>query len=130
MFQGQPLHPLKHYLQLFTDISKEGWGAHLINHTASRKQATYKVPGTKGGLFGPKRVPRTLPEQHSSYSHRQHPSGCPFKQRIGNEIGPSVCPYVENADIVYQQTGYSQSQTHFRLVECGSRQAIQARPDN
>ena len=26
---GQPLHSLKHALQIFTDTSKEGWGAHL-----------------------------------------------------------------------------------------------------
>ena len=31
---GQPLHPLKHALQIFTDASKEGWGAHLDEHTA------------------------------------------------------------------------------------------------
>ena len=31
---GQPLHPLKHALQIFTDASKEGWGAHLNEHTA------------------------------------------------------------------------------------------------
>ena len=33
MLQGQPFHPLKHALQLFTDASKEGWGAHLNDHT-------------------------------------------------------------------------------------------------
>ena len=26
---GQPLHPLAHALQIFTDASKEGWGTHL-----------------------------------------------------------------------------------------------------
>ena len=26
---GQPLHPLKHALQIFTVASKEGWGADL-----------------------------------------------------------------------------------------------------
>ena len=31
---GQPLHPLKHALQIFTDASKEGWGAHLDEPTA------------------------------------------------------------------------------------------------
>ena len=31
---GQPLHPLKHALQIFTDASKEGWGAHLNERTA------------------------------------------------------------------------------------------------
>ena len=28
VLQGQPLHPIKHALQIFTDASKEGWGAH------------------------------------------------------------------------------------------------------
>ena len=31
---GQPLHPIKHALQIFTDASKEGWGAHLNEHMA------------------------------------------------------------------------------------------------
>ena len=31
---GQPLHPLQHALQIFTDASKEGWGAHLNEHIA------------------------------------------------------------------------------------------------
>ena len=31
---SQPLHSLKHALQIFTDASKEGWGAHLNEHTA------------------------------------------------------------------------------------------------
>ena len=31
---GQPLHPIKHALQIFTDTSTEGWGAHLDEHTA------------------------------------------------------------------------------------------------
>ena len=31
---GQPLHPIKHALQIFTDASIEGWGAHLDEHTA------------------------------------------------------------------------------------------------
>ena len=31
---GQPLHPLSHAVQIFTDASKEGWGAHLGDYTA------------------------------------------------------------------------------------------------
>ena len=34
VFQGQPLHPVKHALQIFTDASNEGWGAHLDERTA------------------------------------------------------------------------------------------------
>ena len=34
VLQGKPLQPIKHTLQIFTDASKEGWGAHLNEHTA------------------------------------------------------------------------------------------------
>ena len=30
---GQPLQPVGHSLQIFTDASGEGWGAHLDNYT-------------------------------------------------------------------------------------------------
>ena len=41
---GQPLHPLKHALQIFTDASKEGWGAHLDEHTA---RGAWSLPESK-----------------------------------------------------------------------------------
>ena len=41
---GQPLHPLKHALQIFTDASKEGWDAHLDEHTA---RGTWSLPESK-----------------------------------------------------------------------------------
>ena len=41
---GQPLHPLKHALQIFTDASKKGWGAHLDKHTA---RGTWSLPESK-----------------------------------------------------------------------------------
>ena len=34
----------KHALQIFTDASKEGWGAHLKEHTARR---TWSIPESK-----------------------------------------------------------------------------------
>ena len=34
VLRGQPLHLLQHALQLFTDASNEGWGAHLGDSTA------------------------------------------------------------------------------------------------
>ena len=41
---GQPLHPIKHALQIFTDASIEGWGAHLDEHTA---RGTWSLLGSK-----------------------------------------------------------------------------------
>ena len=41
---GQSLHPLKHALQIFTNASKEGWGAHLNECTT---RGTWSVPESK-----------------------------------------------------------------------------------
>ena len=40
---GQPLHPLDHAVQIFTDAS-EGWGAHLQDHTA---RGTWSLPESR-----------------------------------------------------------------------------------
>ena len=34
VLQGQPLHPMDHAIQIFTDASKEGWGAHVAGQMA------------------------------------------------------------------------------------------------
>ena len=44
VLQGQPLHPIQHALQIFTDASKEGWGAHLEEHTA---RGCWSLPESK-----------------------------------------------------------------------------------
>ena len=38
---GQPLYPMQHALQIFTDASKEGWGAHLNEYIA---RGTWSLP--------------------------------------------------------------------------------------
>ena len=133
---GQPLHPLKHALQIFTDTSKKGWGAHLNERTA---RGTWSVPesklhmnhfGAKSGLSGPKRVPRPLFKHHSPGNHRQHNNGCLYQQRGGDEVGLPVCPTVENPVLVHQETGNSQGTSHPRPAERDSRQAIQTWPDH
>ena len=95
----------------------------------TRKQVAHNLPGTKLGLHGSERVPRPLLEQHSSHSYRQH-HRVAYINNAGDEVGPSVCPSVEDPDLVFRKTGDFQRWTHSRLAECGSRQAIQARPDH
>ena len=41
MLQGQPLH--YHALHILTDASKEGWGAHLNEHTAREPRPFQKA---------------------------------------------------------------------------------------
>ena len=135
VLQGQPLHPIKHALQIFTDASREGWGAHLNGHMA---RGSWSLPESKlhinylelKAVFLALRVPRPLREQDSSCSNRQHYSSVIYKQGRRHEVGPTLCPAVENLDLVYPETSDSQSPTHPRSAECGSRQAIPARPDH
>ena len=74
---GQPLHPMQHTLQIFTDTSKEGWGAHTRTHckrglVIAIKQAAHKLSRTKSSLPSLERVPRPLYQQNSTGCHRQH----------------------------------------------------------
>ena len=83
----------------------------------------------ENSFSGPKRVPRPLFNQDCAYSNGQHHYCCLHKQYRRHEVGPTVCPTMENPDLVFQETGYSQGPTNPRLTECGNRQAIQAEPD-
>ena len=59
VMKGADLHPKDHSIQLFTDASNEGWGAHLDQNSTKdlwsdrEKKATYKCPRIEGGLPGP-----------------------------------------------------------------------------
>ena len=116
---GQPLHPIKHALQSFTDASKEGWGAHLNKCTA---RGTWSLPESKlhinylelKAVFLALRVPRPLHTQDSTCRDRQHHSGVIHKQGRGHEVGPTLCSTMENLDLVHQKSSNSQSPTHSR----------------
>ena len=44
VLQGQPLHSLRHTMQIFTDASKERWSTHLNKHTA---RGNWSLPESK-----------------------------------------------------------------------------------
>ena len=66
----------------------------------TRKQAAHKLSGTKSNLSSTERVPRPLQRQNSFCCNRQHYSSVLHKQRRRHEVGPSVCPTMENLDLV------------------------------
>ena len=100
------------------------------NLVTSRKQAAYKLPRTQSSFSSFKRVPGPLFRQDSSCSNGQHHSGVIHKQRRRHDVGPTVCPSVENLDLVHQETSFTQSPTHSRPSERSSRQAIKTGPDH
>ena len=101
------------------------------NLVPSGKQAAYKLLRTQGRFVSLKRVPRPLLTQDSTCSNRQYHSSVVHKQRRRHhEVGPTVCPSMENLDLVYQTSGNSQSPTHCGPAERGGRQAIPFRSDH
>ena len=90
-----------------------------------RKQTAHKLPRVEGSSPGIKRVPNSLYKQGSSHSYRQHYCGSLYKQGRGNEVRPSVCPTMENTDLVYQKWSNPQNSTYPRSSKCHSRQAVQ-----
>ena len=74
------------------------------NLVPSGKQAAYKLSRTKSSLSGFKRVPRPLLKQDSTCSNGQHHSSVIHKQGRRHEVGPTLCPTMENLDLVCQET--------------------------
>ena len=97
---------------------------------SSGKQTAHKLLGTESSLFGSQRVPRSLHRQNSPSGHRQYNSGGLHKQRRRHEVGSSVCPSMENLDLVFPKTSDSKSPTYPRPSKCDSRQTIQAGSDH
>ena len=96
----------------------------------ARKQVAYKLFGTQGSVSCLERVSKPLCKQDSTGGNRQHHSDVVYKQGRRHEVGHTLCPSMENLDLVYQTSSDSKSPTYPRAAECGSRQAIQAGPDH
>ena len=94
------------------------------------KQTAHKLSRTQSGVFGPQRVPKSLCRQNSSNSNQQYYSGRLHKQRRGHGVRPSMCPTVENLDLVFPATSDTKSPTHPGPFKCDSRQAIQTGSDH
>ena len=133
---GQPLHPLKHALQIFTDASNEGWGAHLDDHTA---RGTWSLPESKlhinhlelKAVFLALKEFRTLVCNKTVLIATDNTTVVAYiNKEGGDEVGVTVCPTVENPVLVHQTAGNPQGTSHPRPAERDSRQAIQTWPDH
>ena len=96
----------------------------------SGKQTAHKLSRVESSLSSSQRVPRTMYRQDSSSGIRQHYSSGLYKQRRRYEVGPSMCPTVEDPDLVLPETSDVKSPSHPGPSERDSRQAIQTRSDH
>ena len=130
VLKGQPLHPLRHAVQIFTDASKEGWGAHLGDFTAS---GTWSVPESKlhinflelkAVLLALKKIPTISARKGRPDCHRQHYS-CGIHQQGGRyEVRFTLCPSLAAPMLVQSQANSTEGQTHSGPSECNCRQVV------
>ena len=100
------------------------------NLVPTGKQITHKLPGTKSSLSGSKRVPKTMHRQNGSGSNRQHHSSSLHQQGGRHEVGPTLCPSLENLDLVHRETSDSEGPTNSRPLKCSGRQIVQIGTDH
>ena len=110
----------------YIDASKEGWGAHLDEHTA---RGTWSIPESRLHInyLELKAVFLALKEFQDLCLDKivlvaTNNTSVIHKQGGRHEARSTLCPIVENLDLAYRKTSNS------RPAECGSRQAIQGRP--
>ena len=94
------------------------------NLVTTGKQTAYKLLGTKSSLSGSKRVPKTIHGKDGSSSNRQHYSSGLHQQGGRHEVGPTLCPTLENLDLVHRETSDSEGPTHSRPLKCSGRQTV------
>ena len=100
------------------------------NLVPTGKQVAYKLPRTKSSFSSFKRVPKPMLGQNGSDSNRQHHGGVLHQQGRGHEVGPTVCPTLENLDLVHRETSDSKGPTHSRPLKCSGRQTVQIGTDH
>ena len=124
---GQPLHPLHHAVQIFTDASKEGWGAHLGDYTTS---GTWSVPEShlhvnflelKAVFLALKKISARSTGESRSSCHR-HKQGGRYEVRL------TLCPSMA-APVLVQSETCSKGQTYPRSSESDCGQILSTRPN-
>ena len=117
VMRGADLHPKDHSIQLFTDASNEGWGAHLDQSSTKGLWSVWE-----------KRLQGPVPEPNSASCNGQLNSGSLHKQTRRNSLSRDVCSPVEDHDLVSSLSHNIKSQTLSRVPECDGRPSVQVEP--
>ena len=103
VMKGADLHPKDHSIQLFTDASNEGWGAHL-QQTSTKglwsqgKKSTHKCSRAECSFSSPSKVQGPVSKPDSAGCYGQLNGTSLHKQTRRNPLGGDVCSPVENHD--------------------------------
>ena len=122
--KGADLHPKDHSIQLFTDASNEGWGAHL-EQTSTKglwsdrgKRLHIHVLELKAVFLALERFKDQCQKQTVLVATDNSNSSSLHKQTRRNPLGRDVRSPVEDHDLVTSLPDNLKGQTHFRVSEC------------
>ena len=132
VMRGSDLHPKDHSIQLFTDASNEGWGAHL-DQSSTKGLWSDREKRLHINVLELKVVSLALRHfkdqcQNSASCNRQLNSGSLHKQTRRNSLSRDVCSPVEDHDLVPSLPHNIESQTHSRVSKCDGRPSVQVEP--
>ena len=131
VLSGQHLHPLRHAVQIFTDASNEGWGAHLGDYTA---RGGWSVPESKLHInFLELKVVLLALKAFEPFCRGRvvlvatdNTTVVAYINKEGGMPSGSLCPPVEASVLVQPQGNLPKSTSHSGPAQCDSRQTVPA----
>ena len=125
------LHPKDHSIQLFTDASNEGWGAHL-EQTSTKGLWSDRDKRLHINVIELKAVSLALQRFKDQCQNQTvlvaTDSSSLHQQTRRNPLGGDVCSPVENHDLVPSFQDNIKSHTHSRVSECDGQPTVQVEP--
>ena len=136
VMQGTDLHPKDHSIQLFTDASNEGWGAHLETKNFTKGLWSYikKKKRLHINVLELKAVSLALQDfkdQCQNQTVLVATDNSTVVAYINNKeelISRNGCSTVEDHDLVPSLPHNIESQAHSRVPECDGRPTVQVQP--
>ena len=131
VMKGADFHPKDHSIQLFTDASNEGWGAHL-DQSSTKGLWSDRQKRLHINVLELKAVSLALRSfkdqcQNQTVLVAMDNSGSLHKQTRRNSLSRDVCSPVEDHDLVPSLSHNIKSQTYSRVSECDGQPSVQVK---
>ena len=97
---------------------------------SSRETTAHKCTRTKSSNPSPSTLFKTVHQEISASSLRQHYCSSPHKQTRRNSLSRAFCPHVETPYLVQQTPDNSQSETRPKVTQCHCGRPLQEEPNS
>ena len=123
VMKGADLHPKDHSIQLFTDASNEGWGAHL-DQSSTKGLWSDQEKRLHINVLELKTVSLALRRFNDQCQDPTVLVATDNSTVVRDSLSGDVCSPVEDHDMVSPLSHNIKSQTHPRMSECDGRPPV------